>query len=113
MIDLLTVERQWQELASESLSGAVLPAHPFQLVTLWDMLRFEAHWFYRSLGFLNLCLHDASQGMRDETRGGRHAYPTDHGLKLLELKLNPLLPSFDRIGLIRSEVMIRQAKVTV
>src|SRR5258706_245911 len=110
MIDLLTVERQWQELASESLSGAVLPAHPFQLVTLWDMLRFEAHWFYRSLGFLNLCLHDASQGMRDETRGGRHAYPTDDELKRLESTLNSLLQDCDRLGLIRAQERIRKVK---
>ena len=110
MISTLTVAQQWRDLASGNVSESVLPARPFQLLTLWDMLRFEAHWFYQSTGHLNLCLNDISKAMREEGRD-RGSHPTENEIKQLEGALNSLSTDCDRLGMKRAQEVIRDIRM--
>ena len=49
MISASIANQEWLDLASENLSGTVLAARPFRILTLWEMLKFEAAWFHRIL----------------------------------------------------------------
>lgn len=112
MIDSITVEHQWLDLASGTVPESVLPASPFQLVTLWDMLRFEAHWFYRAAGFVDL---RCSQFSHATTAKGRHKddHPTDTEIKDVEIALDWMEPHCVLAQLKRSEECIRDIRLDI
>jgi hypothetical protein len=103
MISTLTAAQQWLDLASNTVSEPVLPARPFQLITLWDMLRFEAPWFYRATFEIDrqICVlgkEIQQRGRDDRLTEAEAAEVTD--------ALHRILSQCKRIGLSRSQERI-------